>query len=317
MRDMDCFSLCIPKGGDGCSGDCLSEGPAPTPGTFLTVCQEEITGISGQEGKVGVRIGSGQILAWQQTLLQPHRNPFVRLGNLGTRYLGSSSLSFHLWSPSGVSNFWSVWGGWNGWWNGVYAGCGSVSFPNSVGNHIQMIAGCLDSMSKKRTIPDRAGIMPYQPDGITSYAACQEPKAKLASAATLPPLPPIALPPYAPSELVKNFTQFLCSEYGYPERSFPFLCGNPEGTAPSPLTSQDILPFDLQSNRSTTQSELLFAHTLDAAYRASEGTLLQYIEEAVSALRSMLASALQLYSDLQRVQLTETVCPIDGSPLCP
>lgn len=302
MTDADCRSLCIPKGGDGCSGECLSEGLPPEPGAFLTVCQEES----------GVRIGSGQVLAWQQTLLAPHRNPYLQSSSLMNHPLGPWS-----WEASFLGGFWGWWSGWQGWWMDSIPGCSSAHFPNSLGNHITSIAKCLDIISRQNAMPDRDPLMPFEPTGIASYAACQEPRAKLASIVELPAIPPIALPPYDPSELVANFEQFICRENGYPRRSFLFTCESAEGVALTPPTNRDMLPINLQTGGNSSMLELLLAHSLDVGYRASEASLLQYLEEAVGTLRTSLDSAIHLIQELHRIQFTETICPTDGTALCP
>ncbi|MEK7136896.1 MAG: hypothetical protein AAB853_01295, partial [Patescibacteria group bacterium] len=343
MSNEDCESLCIPTSGDGCSSSCRQELPKRADKAILTLCQEEMTGRSGF-GTVGARIGSGQVLLWQRTLLEPHQNPFLEQSLQGVRFLGGRggpwwSYQWQWWDPNAFStfsqnawpwywgsSFWSTswWAGFSGWWSGwqgyygaSLSGCAPGVFPNSLGNVIAATAGCLESVAKLKVTPDRVAIMPYEPTGITSGFACREPRAQLASIAELPPLPTIALPPYDPRTLLSHLERAICAAAGYPERNFLFLCADPTNLAP-PLTSLlgEGSSLAYQGELNDEVRSLLLSQALDAAYRASDETLDQYLREAFSALTVTLETATQLIRDLGRLEFTQEVCPLDGKSLC-
>ena len=299
MRDADCGSLCVPKGGDGCSPDCQSEGPQLPPSAFLTVCQEENSSMTGMGG-THTSIGTAQVAVWQDTLLEPFRNRSLPAAGM----LGRPLSDLFPWIP------------WETWWS-TGVSCFSAHFPNALGNHVRAVAGCMENISRYRTIPVQKAVMPFQPVGITSYPACQEPRAQLLSTVEIPAPVPVSLRPYHPKELVASFERIICQQSGFPRRSFLFLCTTASTIAPRPRSLQDLLPVNLQTGGNSSLRELMLAHALDAAYRASESGLLDYLEEATMALRTSIETATAMFRELSRIELTETVCPIDGTALCP
>lgn len=202
-------------------------------------------------------------------------------------------------------------------------------FPNSIGQEVQAIAGCLGALSRLKTTPDRTAVMPFEPTGITSYGACQEPKAQLVSAVEIPSVPPISIPDYDPATLVADIERYLCAENGSPRRAFSFLCSEAGGANIGDTEQGRVtpsLPETFVSILDTTESqvqtarvwrELVLAHALDAGYRAGEGTLSQYLGEAFTVLSAEVETAVRLLRALQRIQFPDTVCPLGSTSLCP
>jgi cysteine-rich repeat protein len=342
----DCETLCVPMSNDGCSSACKLERYLKNSRASLTLCQEEILGESGG-ASYGSRIGSDQIDEWKETILDPARNPFVQWNYWqGSRYLGTRggawwSNNWEWWNRSAYntysryaypwhwgSSWWprswhrgwyGYYGGWRGWWSRWHSQCTSGKFPNSAGNLVQSVAGCLDKVSKTDAMPDRDRIMPFQPAGAMSYMACQEPRAQLVSAVAIPSVPPIDIPEYNPSELVRDLERYVCSLSGFPRRSFLFLCK--ESVSPyeriklSPpfpdVSNAGILTLpQYQKDRTTGIQSLLFTHILDVGYRAGDTVLSQYFKEAFTALSAYIDTAINLMKDLRRTNFTDDVCPI-------
>jgi cysteine-rich repeat protein len=334
----DCTnSYCLPVSGDGCSSTCQHEDNVETY-YLLRLCQEEVTGFSGQAYQGKIRIGEGQREIWQDTLLHPQGNPFIETSHFfGARHLGTSnylwwnytwrwwdteihqSFVYHPWSWYWGSRWWpgdwyggwsTWWGGWSGWWSAWYQNCPSGAFPNSLGNLVQSISGCIDSVSHSQTLPNRARVMPFQPVGLDSYPACQEPRAQLASAVEIPALPPVFIAPYEPSELARDLTTFICQRSsGLTRQAFVFFCEPSERAAP-PRYMSDLELLDSQNQ--DIERELWLSHTLTIGYRASERDLNQYLSEAFAALSSVIKTAVELIDDLQRIKLTDKSCPMDA-----
>ena len=308
MTDNDCVSLCLPTSGDGCSSDCRHElipgKPGPTATASLIVCQEE-----------GARIGSDQRDEWQETLLDPMRNPFM-----GARNGGWWSWYWD-WYRSDLGPRFS-WGTWT-WYNGLAfsSACRERPewcynrFPNSLGNGVQLVAGSLGALAQHRTMPNRRPIMPFEPVDVVSYMACQEPRAALAVAVEIPAQPPMSIPPYRPSVLVRNIETYLCAENGFPRRNFPFLCAQGQSTASS-FFGFSFGAVAVQQSVESSLREMILSNSLAIGYRAGERILDEYLEEAVQALVHSLESAVQLFTDLTRVNFATEECPLDGSVLC-
>ncbi len=305
MTESDCRSLCLPTSGDGCSNTCRHEltpgTPLPKERAALLLCQEEIS-----------RIGADQMDEWQRTLLDPERNPF-----LGWQNNGWWSWYWDFNQRSLTPRF--QWGLWT-WYGGFSFGgnCRDepqkcfVQFPNSLGSAVQVVTASLGAVAQHKTMPDRTPLMPFEPTGIVSYAACQEPRAQLASAVEIPNEPPVILPPYHPSDLVRTVERFLCASQGFPRRNFPFLCRS--GFSDGGLTAYDAKTL-LGSSESSLR-EMILANTLALGFRGSAYTLDQYIDEAVRVLSESISAALRLLTDLERVEFTKDECPLDASVLC-
>jgi cysteine-rich repeat protein len=323
--------LCLPTSADGCSSTCRLETVPPHQKAQLTFCQEEIGGQFGQ------RIGLGQTAIWRDTFLTPEKNPFVRGSRMGSvRSLGTPggawwSIDWHWWDPQRLIDFsasrrswyWvsglnQWWGGWYGWWLQWHMQCVSGAFPNSIGNLIQSSVGCLQATAQGRTMPNRTRFLPLQPSGISSYGACQEPRAQLVSIVEMPTVPPLVLPPYRPAELVRDVERYICSRSGFPRR-FLFLCREVEGVA-SPFPSQGIASFlsihPLVGSQLSSAEDMFLSHALAIGYRSGEGVLSQYLDEAFTALTGAIDTALQLFGELQRVEFTDQLCPLDATALC-
>jgi len=308
MTNADCFSLCITTSGDGCSVDCRYE---ITPifnhtknTASLIVCQEERS-----------RIGSDQIDEWQETLLDPSRNPFI-----GYRNGGWWSWYWDWYGGDTASRFpWKIWT----WYNGFSfaANCGEHPewcynrFPNSLGNGVQLVVGSLGSVAQHRTMPDRFPLMPFEPVGVVSYPACQEPRAALVTAVEIPSLPTISIPPYRPSALVRTVESYLCAANGFPRRNFPFLC-DPGNSVFTSIFGFSFGALSVQQSSQSSFREMILGNTLAIGYRAGESIMNTYIEEAVQTLSLSLESAVQLFTDLERINFATEECPLDDSTLC-
>jgi len=288
MTDADCQSLCVPMSNDGCSSSCQAEEDVLWTNASLRLCTDDV--------------GTAQVFTWKQTLLNPNRNPFIERPSL--------------YDPAD----WSYWGwGWSDqWWEVGNASwktdspsCALETFPNSLGNLLRSIVRCFESATNADTIPDRVPFMPFQPTGILSYAACQEPRAQLVSAVEMPALPVFDIPPYRPSELVRELEKYICGRSGFPRRNFLFLC-EASSLAPAPRSIFDSSLISLQKHRDARMHELMLAHALDVGYRASESMLSSYLRQAFSTLASSLQVSLRLFSELERINFADQVCPLDG-----
>jgi len=301
MTDADCQSLCVPTSGDGCSMSCRTEEVVRGTNASLRICTDDI--------------GVAQVFTWKQALLNPDRNPFIRRAasyDLGDwSYWGAPLLEYdeYGWFHSG-------WGWWNQWWGNQNpwrqessAPCAVEAFPNSLGNLLQSVVRCFESLSSADTIPDRVPFMPFQPAGILSYAACQEPRAQLVSAVEMPVLPAFDIPPYRPAELVRELEKYICAESGFPRRNFLFLC-EASSLAPAPRSIFDSALIAFQNETDAEMHELMLAHALDIGYRASESTLSSYLQQAFSTLASSLQVSLRLFSELERINFADEVCPL-------
>ena len=62
----------------------------------------------------------------------------------------------------------------------------------------------------------------------------------------------------------------------------------------------------------------MLAHALDVGYRASESMLSSYLQQAFSMLASSLQLSLRLFSELERINFADQVCPLgDDISFCP
>lgn len=299
MTDEDCKSLCLPMSGDGCSNECWNEitprTSVPETKAELVLCQEE----------KGSRIGIDQTDEWQLTLLEPDRNPF----------LGSSGWWSWYWSwgASSYANRFS-WNWW--WWEQEYLHHSyRRSFPNSIGLLTQAVTSSIGSIAQSSTMPDRTQLMPLEPTGITSYSACQNPRAQLVSAVEIPALSPIVLPEYEPSDLVRRVKKYICGAQGFPRRSFTFLCtpGQHSTLAPPGFI---LGPLSVQEAYFSSIREMILANTLAIGFRASQRNLSDYLAEVVQTLAASLETAVRLLSNLERIEFPQTECPLDDTLLC-
>ena len=167
-------------------------------------------------------------------------------------------------------------------------------------------------------MPTRSRFLPLQPTGISSYGACQEPRAQLVSAVEIPNVPPVMLPPYRPAELVRDVERYICSQSGFPRR-FLFLCREVEKIS-APFPAKGLTSFlaihPLANQQLSSSEEILLSHALDIGYRSGGGVLSQYLDEAISALTSSIDTAIHLFDELQRIEFTDELCPLDATPFC-
>jgi len=296
MTDADCRSLCLPMSGDGCSNECHHEispqTSVPEPSAELILCQEE----------KGQRIGVDQTDEWQNTLLEPDRNPFLGSGGWWSWYWN--------WGESSYANRFS----WNWWWwdTNYIRSAYRTKFPNSLGLLTQAVTSSIGSVAQGNTMPGRTQLMPLEPVGISSYGACQNPRAQLVSAVEIPALSPIVLPEYEPSELVRRIRSFICEEQGFPRRSFSFLCTPGRHATLAPV-GFSFGPLSIQESATSSIREMILANTLAIGFRASERRLSDYLTEAVQSLAASLETAVRLFTDLERIEFPLKECPTDDS----
>ena len=132
-------------------------------------------------------------------------------------------------------------------------------------------------------------------------------------------VPGTQIPPYRPAELVRDLEQFLCQNSGFPRRNFLFLCSSAAGRlTPTQSAVEGMLEVSIFVGRSSERQEILLAHTLDVGYRSGERVLSFFLQEAVSTLGSFLETASRLFAEMQRIEFTDEVCPLDGNTdFCP
>lgn|GEM_PF-1149117 len=290
MRNEDCRSMCLASSQDGCSSDCRFEVPGEEDST-LDLCQDGI--------------GDSQVSIWQETLTIPGHNPFIEVKHWGVN-MGS----------------WTNWIGEDddklrgtNWWGSWTDPCGSSSFNNSVINNFISISRCAEKIKNRKYLPDRQPILPYQPVGPMSFQACQEPRAELINMVEIPSMPMVHVPEYKPSELVRDIESFICRQIGFPRRAFIFLCADDsdELTPSSGTSGLEILQRSNIHDEAYNFYNISLSHTLEIGYIVGGRTLDHYISESFKILTSYINTAVRLLLDMERSNLTETVCPIDGS----
>ena len=164
-------------------------------------------------------------------------------------------------------------------------------------------------------MPDRAELLPLEPTGITSYAACQDPRAQLVSAVEIPALSPVVLPKYDPSELPRRVTSYICEDQGFPRRVFSFLCTPGQHSTLAPV-GFSFGPLSVQEAASSSIREMILANTLAIGFRVSEQNITDYLAEAVQSLAQSLETAVRLISELERIDFPQKECPTDDTLLC-